>query len=66
MWDILLVIEQKARQPAESVLMAKKVRFQTEYMGIRKTWGACENYQGLDGGLFRPIQTSEGHLCLNK
>lgn len=36
-WEILLSSEQEAKQLAESILMAKSERLQTEYMGTRKT-----------------------------
>lgn len=32
MWDILLASKQEAKKLAESILMAKTVRLQTEYM----------------------------------
>lgn len=37
LWDILLPTEQEAKQFAGSILTAKSVHFQTEYMSTRKT-----------------------------
>lgn len=38
MWDILLATEEVAIALAGNGLTTKNVRFQTVYMGTRKTW----------------------------
>lgn len=37
MWDILLSMEEAAKKLAESILIAKSVRLQTDYIDTRKT-----------------------------
>lgn len=52
MWDIYFSVEE-VKQQARNVLMRKTVRFQTEYMGIRKT---RINLYGV------PLDAAEEHL----